>query len=82
MMNGGMNCMMGGGLMMTGMVLGLFLFLGLVVAAGLAIVWLVRRTQEPPRLAETPHEILQRRFARGDITAEQYAQLKEHLRAQ
>lgn len=67
MMNGGMNCMMG-------MVLGLFLFPGLVVAAGLAIVWLVRRTQEPARPAETSHEILQRRFARGEITAEQYAQ--------
>lgn len=82
MMNGGMNCMMGGGLMMAGMVVGLFLFLGLLVAGGLAIVWLLRRTQEAPRPAETPHEILQRRLARGEINAEQYAQLKEHLRAQ
>lgn len=82
MMNGGINCMMGGGLMMAGMVVELFLFLGLLVAAGLAIIGLLRRTQEPPRPADTPYEILQRRFAHGEITAEQYAQLKEKLRVQ
>lgn len=82
MMNGGMNCMMGGGLMMGGMVVGLFLFLGLLVIAGLALIWLVRRAQEPTRSAETPHEILQRRLARGEVNVEQYTQLKEHLRTQ
>lgn len=82
MMNGGMNCMMGSGLMMAGMVGGLFLFLGLLMVAGLAIIWLVRRAQEPTRSAETPQEILQRRLAHGEVNVEQYTQLKEHLRAQ
>jgi putative membrane protein len=50
------------------------------------IVWaVVRLAQRPgdgerqPRTRETPQEILDRRFASGEINAEDYTRAREHL---
>lgn len=81
MMNGGMNCMMGGGIMMFGMVFSFFLLFGLIIAAGVGLLWLVRQTGQArsPSPTEAPGEILKRRYAQGEITAEQFEGMKRQL---
>lgn len=80
MMDGGMmNCMMGFGMMGGMMALGLLLLIGIIAAVVLAIVWLVRRTGESSPPAESPQEILKRRYARGEIDSEQYEAIKRQL---
>jgi len=61
----------------------------LVILAGVIVlaVWAFRaiagptRMSTPPQpvMAETPHDILARRFASGDITAEEYQHAREVL---
>lgn len=78
-----MGSMMGGGI---GMLFGGVLNLLLIGLAIWAVVWLVRRvggidnlaTLLTPRI-EAPMQILQRRFAQGEIDAEQYAAMKAKL---
>jgi putative membrane protein len=59
---------------------GLMLLLAVVVIG--AVVWAVARTA--PRTAPQPHdrarEILAERFARGEITSEEYQERAQHLR--
>jgi putative membrane protein len=68
--------------------LGFWLFWGLVIAAViLLIAWAAgsprsgpTRGPRPPEAQETPEQILKRRYARGEITQEQYEQMLEDLR--
>jgi putative membrane protein len=67
------------------MILGWIVNIGLIVGVGLLIVWLVRRVAAPgqgsasPYQAQTgfptPREVLQTRYARGEITREQYLEI-------
>jgi uncharacterized membrane protein len=72
MMN--MNSMMD----MSGMMLVWFLgwFGGVVflIVAIVAAIWWFRRSQ-----AETPLMILERRYAKGELSPEQFASMKQHL---
>jgi len=65
---------------------------GLVLLAGLIalVIWLLTSTSSrgrtstgegtaPPR-PKTPMEILKERYARGEITQEEYLEMREHLR--
>jgi putative membrane protein len=69
--------------------------IGLVLLAGLIafIIWLLTSTSsrsrtstgggtKPPPSAppKTPMEILKERYARGEITQEEYLEMREHLR--
>ncbi len=77
-----MNCMMGGGWIMFGMFFGLLLFIGLVVVVVLGIIWLVRQpghARPSPLAPEASGEILKRRYAQGEITAEQYETMQRQL---
>ena len=60
-----------------GMLFNLAILIGIVVL----IVWAVRRfTNANPSInAQTPREILQARYARGEITREQYQQMLQDL---
>jgi len=61
----------------------------LLILAGVVVLaaWAFRamtgqvRTSPPPQpaMADTPHDILARRFASGDITAEEYQRAREVL---
>jgi putative membrane protein len=59
---------------------GLMLLLAVAVIG--AVVWAIARTA--PRAVSQPHdrarEILAERFARGDITSEEYQERAQHLR--
>ena len=84
MMNGmeGMDGMMGGGLMILFMILWLLFLVGIIAL----VVWLVMRLFFNRRGAErqqargdSAEEILQERFARGEIDAEEYEHSLEVL---
>jgi uncharacterized membrane protein len=61
-------------------ILGTLLILALVVAA---IAWLLSARRDPVSSSSAPeesaHEILNRRLASGELTGEQYTQLRETL---
>ncbi len=68
--------------MVIGVVITLLVLLGLVIL----VVWVVRRTNSgSPGLvngtarAQSPKEVLQMRYARGEITREQYEQMVQDL---
>jgi putative membrane protein len=75
---------MGWPMMLCGGVLGLLILAALVVIA----VLLFRRTSAERGEArsrqmpasQTPMEILKERYARGEITREEYQEMREHLR--
>lgn len=59
------------------MILGFLGWLGgvaFLVVGSIAAVWWFRRSQ-----AQTPLEILERRYTRGELSAEQFATMKQHL---
>ena len=66
-------------------VLVIALFWGLVIAAlVLGIRWLIRadqrnRVSPPPPASETPLEVLQHRYARGEIDEEEYERRRKTL---
>jgi putative membrane protein len=74
-----------------GLILNLVFWVGLIVALILLVVWAIRRARAPagrvdsatgqPTAGEqnTAREILQARYARGEITREQYALLKQDI---
>ena len=75
---------------LIGMILNLVITVGLIVGIVLLVVWLVRRlgaeeggalslSQKPGQAAFSPREILQTRYARGEITREQYQQILSEL---
>lgn len=88
MMNGMGPGMMGGGFTngfvtfgWPGMILGWIVNIGLIVGAIFLVVWLVNRVSVPGQgsasagLFSAPREILQTRYARGEITREQYLEM-------
>ncbi len=74
---------------LIGMILNLIITVGLIVGIVLLVVWLVRRlgsgsgafseSQKPGEAARSPREILQTRYARGEITREQYQEILSEL---
>ena len=78
-----------GGFGLVGMLLNLAIAVGLIVGLVLLIAWLWRRVNSEGRAwslpqgssgaAPTPREIVQVRYARGEITREQYQQMLADL---
>ena len=66
------------GLWLGAMVLWMLLFWALVIGG---IVWLISalRSREAPEGPEDPLETLRRRYARGEITREQYEEMRRDL---
>lgn len=87
MIGGGMHGFGGfGNFGWLGMILGLIINIGLIVGVVLLIVWLVKRVSAPNQGFQPPYgpvggslgsprEILQARYARGEITREQYLEI-------
>lgn len=80
--------MMGGGGMMTfggmgllGGLIGLIFNLAIVIGIVVLIVWAVKRFSSGNLSTggQTPREILQTRYARGEITRDQYQQMLSDL---
>ena len=73
---------MGYGMMGLGLI-GIFFNILIVIGVVVLIVWAVRRFSDSgPRVAggQTPREIVQARYARGEITREQYQQMLDDLK--
>ncbi len=74
-----------GGMGLLGGLIGLIFNLAVVVGIVLLIVWAVRRftgnslNGNQTSGNQTPREILQARYARGEITREQYQQMLQDL---
>ncbi|MCJ7624714.1 MAG: SHOCT domain-containing protein [Anaerolineaceae bacterium] len=87
--------MMGGGMIggngfgtfgLIGMLLNLIITVGVIVGIVWLVIWLVRRagsngqaTIGTVSTAQSPREILQTRYARGEITREQYQEILAEL---
>lgn len=78
--------MMGGGGMMGGLglfggLIGLVFNLLILVGIVLLVVWAVKRftSSNSSSGGQTPKEILQSRYARGEITRDQYQQMLSDL---
>jgi putative membrane protein len=66
------------------MLWGSLIWVVFLVAVGLIVVWVVRQTQAPRPAApdegrERPLEIAQRRYAAGEISREEYEQIRRDL---
>ena len=78
-----------GGLGLIGLIVNLVIVVGLIVALVLLIAWLWRRVgtgghmqatgQQSQPLESSAKQILQRRYAQGEITREQYQQMLADL---
>lgn len=83
----GMPGMMGSGftngfgsLGWPGMLLGWVVNLGLIFGTVVLVVWLVRQVSAPPTgTTVAPREILDQRYARGEITREEFELMKKDL---
>ena len=69
-----------------GMIINLVITVALIVGIVWLIIWLVRRTDSnglanvgSSVAPKSPREILQARYARGEITREQYLEILEDL---
>lgn len=71
----------------VGMILGTFILLAIIVGVILLIVWAARRSSNPagpnnlPVERSSAKETLQIRYARGEITREQYLQMLADIEA-
>jgi putative membrane protein len=72
----------GWGALICGGGIALLLLLGLVAL----VIWLLTRSSSPGRSrgsvgpsSQTPLEILKTRYARGEISREEYEEMREHL---
>ena len=82
MMGGGMLSMHGfGGMGLFGGWIGLIFNLALIVGIVILIVWAIRRftSGSASSVGQTSREILQARYARGEITRDQYQQILQDL---
>ena len=86
MMGGGMLGMHGfGGMGLFGGLIGLIFNLAIIVGIILLIVWAVKRftsgttNWNQPSGNQSPREILQARYARGEINRDQYQQILQDL---
>lgn len=72
--------------MMFGLIGLLFIFLIvilIVIGVVVLVVWAARRSSDSglrPASGQTPREIVQARYARGEITREQYQQMLDDLK--
>lgn len=74
--------MMGGGMWpftFGWMMLGWALVIAVLAAVVIAVVWILRRVGGPSRPMDSPLDILKRRYAQGELTPEQFEQMKRHL---
>ena len=71
----------GGGLGWIGVIFGFIFFAAIVIGVILLIVWLVRRPGYNITDKTSTHslEILKERYAKGEITKEQYESMKKDL---
>ena len=76
-MMGGGGMMGFGGMGLLGGFIGLILNLAILIGIVILIVWAVKRfsSSNPSMGVQSPKEILQARYARGEITREQYQQM-------
>ncbi len=88
MMGESMMGMMGGGMMPGGMmsgtmtpwwILGWLLIIAVIVAIGLVIVWALRRPGQADQTGDMPLTILKRRYAAGEIDADQFEKMKVQI---
>jgi putative membrane protein len=86
---GGFGGMMGGGLGWVGMLIGLVVTIAVIVGVIVLVVWLVRRTSKSAPVSVVPtapnqaaKDIASARYARGEITREEYQQILTDLSAQ
>jgi putative membrane protein len=69
------------------MILQMVLWIGLIAGIALLVIWAIRRSSQASRTASTyaisgqptAKEILQARYARGEITREQYQRMLDDL---
>ncbi len=80
-MMGGGGMMGFGGMGLLGGIIGLILNLAILVGIVVLVVWAVKRftAGNSPSGMQTPREILQARYAQGEITREQYQQMLSDL---
>jgi len=83
MMGGGMGMHGFGGMGLFGGWFGLIINLAIIVGIVILVVWAVKRftsgNVSSGREAQTPREIVQARYARGEITRDQYQQILQDL---
>jgi uncharacterized membrane protein len=71
---------------LVGPLLGLVFFAGVVALLGLGVVWMIRQVGRGetgtggPRLAGEPLEIARRRLAAGEITTEEFEEIRDRPR--
>jgi uncharacterized membrane protein len=71
---------------LVGPILSLVCFAGVLAVMGLAAVWLIRQVGRgetatgAPRPAGEPLEIARRRLAAGEITIEEFEEIRDRLR--
>lgn len=71
-----------GGLGILGLILNLLLFTGLLAVLGFGAAWLVRqfsRRSPVPEVRMDPLEIARRRLAAGEITVEEFEEIRDRL---
>jgi len=66
---------------MMGVMMAMFLIVPVLIVAviGALIIWALRDRRTGGETAETPLTILQRRYARGDISTEEYERIRATL---
>ncbi|MDZ4338979.1 MAG: SHOCT domain-containing protein [candidate division NC10 bacterium] len=58
----------------------MLLFWGLIIAGAVLVIrWLVDQTRSPALGSETALDVLKRRYAKGEITKEQFDAMKRDL---
>ena len=80
-MMGGGGMMGFGGMGLLGGIIGLILNLAILIGIVILIVWAVKRftAGNSASVGQSPREILQARYARGEVTREQYQQMFSDL---
>ncbi len=79
MMSGMMQGRMMGSTMTPWWILGWLLVIAVIIALGLAVVWTLRRPGNAVQPGDTSLTILKRRYAAGEIDAEQFEKIKHQL---
>ncbi len=59
--------------------LGMFFWISILVGLGLLVAWAVRQPSRPEERNVQPLDILRSRYARGELTREQYEQMRHDL---
>jgi putative membrane protein len=59
--------------------LGLIFWMLILAGLGLVVAWAVRQPSRPDQRNDQPLDILKSRYARGELTREQYEQMRRDL---